>query len=36
MGIEIFSDSNPRVAHVLGDDTHLDSHFYTGGGALVA
>ena len=36
MGVDISGYSNASMAHVLGDDIHLDSRFPGGGGVLVA
>ena len=33
MSIDIFSDSNTRMAHVLGYDTHIHTCFSSGCGA---
>ena len=36
MGVDISGYGNAGMAHVLGDDIHLDPRFPGGGGVLVA
>ena len=36
MGVDIFSDGNTSMAHILRYNTHIDPRFPGGGGVLVA